>query len=59
MIGVALIAEAFDQHIPKGYLYLAMAFSLRVELMNLRLRPTADKVKLHSPYAEEPEQQPS
>jgi predicted tellurium resistance membrane protein TerC len=55
LIGMALVAEAFDQHIPKGYLYFAMAFSLLVEILNLRLRRTTDKVKLHSPYAEPPE----
>lgn len=38
LIGVALIAEAFQFHIPKGYLYFAMAFSFAVEMINLRLR---------------------
>ena len=38
LIGVTLIAEAFDFHIPKGYLYFAMAFSIGVEMINLRLR---------------------
>ena len=38
LIGVALIAEAFEFHIPKGYLYASMAFSLVVELLNTRLR---------------------
>jgi predicted tellurium resistance membrane protein TerC len=38
LIGVALIGEGFDLHIPKGYLYFAMAFSVVVELLNLRLR---------------------
>jgi predicted tellurium resistance membrane protein TerC len=38
LIGVALIAEAFQFHIPKGYLYFAMAFSVAVEMINLRLR---------------------
>ena len=36
LIGVALIAESFDQHIPKGYIYFAMAFSVLVEILNLR-----------------------
>jgi predicted tellurium resistance membrane protein TerC len=38
MIGVTLIAEGFDQHIPKGYIYFAMAFSVFVEMLNLRVR---------------------
>ncbi len=38
LIGVALIAEGFNQHIPKGYIYFAMAYSLAVELLNIRLR---------------------
>lgn len=39
LIGVTLLAEGFDQHIPKGYLYFAMAFSVGVEIVNLRVRP--------------------
>jgi predicted tellurium resistance membrane protein TerC len=38
MVGMALTAEAFDVHVPKGYLYAAMAFSLAVEALNLRAR---------------------
>ena len=38
LIGVSLIAEAFDQHIPKGYIYFAMAFSVLVEMLNLKAR---------------------
>jgi len=38
LIGVALIADAFDHHIPKGYLYFAMAFAVVVEAINLRAR---------------------
>jgi predicted tellurium resistance membrane protein TerC len=38
MIGVTLIAEGFGQHIPKGYIYFAMAFSVFVEMLNLRVR---------------------
>jgi predicted tellurium resistance membrane protein TerC len=38
MIGITLIAEGFDQHIPKGYIYFAMAFSVFVEMLNLRVR---------------------
>ncbi len=46
LIGVSLTAEAFDQHIPKGYIYFAMAFSVLVEYLNLRSarkRKTADQ----------------
>jgi predicted tellurium resistance membrane protein TerC len=54
MIGVALIAEGLDQHIPKGYIYFAMAFSVGVELLNLRVRRArADAVRLRRPYAED------
>ena len=41
MIGLALIADAFDVNIPKGYLYFAMAFSISVELINIRVRGSA------------------
>ena len=52
MIGVALIAEGFDQHIPKGYIYFAMAFSVLVEMLNLRAKKvTAKAVHLRQPYA--------
>jgi predicted tellurium resistance membrane protein TerC len=38
MVGMALTAEAFDAHVPKGYIYAAMAFSLAVEALNIRSR---------------------
>lgn len=38
LIGVALLAEGFDTHIPKGYIYFAMAYAFVVEMMNIRLR---------------------
>ena len=50
LIGVVLIAEGLDQHIPKGYIYFAMAFSVFVEMINLRLRAKAAPVKLHQRY---------
>jgi predicted tellurium resistance membrane protein TerC len=54
LIGVTLIAEGLDRHIPKGYIYFAMAFSVFVEMLNLRLRgPRAAPVKLHEPYVRE------
>ncbi len=55
LIGFALIAEGFDQHIPKGYIYFAMAFSLGVEMLNLRHRRRAPPVKLHERVAPEGE----
>jgi predicted tellurium resistance membrane protein TerC len=52
MIGVALIAEGLDRHIPKGYIYFAMAFSVGVELLNLRAkRVREDAVRLRQPYS--------
>ncbi|MCY4672356.1 MAG: TerC family protein [Bacteroidetes bacterium] len=48
LIGMALIAEGFELHIPKGYLYFAIAFSLLVELLNLRMRRNRSPVRLHS-----------
>ncbi len=51
LIGFTLIVEALHQHIPKGYIYFAMGFSVFVEMLNLRLRKTAEQpVKLHEPY---------
>jgi len=51
LIGVTLIAEGLDQHIPKGYIYFAMAFSVFVEFLNQRLRkPKTAPVRLHAPY---------
>ncbi len=48
LVGVTLIAEGFEVHIPKGYIYFAMAFSVSVEMLNLRLRTKETKpVKLH------------
>ena len=53
LIGVNLIAEGFHQHIPKGYVYFAMAFSLFVEMLNLRIRgPKAQPVELRGPQLE-------
>ncbi len=51
VVGVVLIAEGFDHKVPKGYVYFAMAFSLGVEMLNIRLRKrSARAVALHSPY---------
>jgi predicted tellurium resistance membrane protein TerC len=47
LIGVSLLAESFEQHIPKGYIYFAMAFSVFIEVLNLKMRKrTAEPVKL-------------
>lgn len=54
VVGVVLIAEGFDQHVPKGYVYFAMAFSLGVEMLNIRLRKRSTQpVALHAAYAPE------
>ncbi|HEX9614806.1 MAG TPA: TerC family protein [Bacteroidota bacterium] len=54
LIGVSLIAEGMDQHIPKGYIYFAMGFSVFVEMLNLRLRKRGAKpVQLRVPTTEE------
>jgi predicted tellurium resistance membrane protein TerC len=52
LIGVSLVAEGLDQHIPKGYIYFAMAFSVFVEMINLRVRARTRPVHLHRPYTE-------
>lgn len=43
LIGVTLLAEGLDQHIPKGYIYFAMAFSVLVEMLNLRMKKKSNK----------------
>ncbi len=58
LIGFLLVTESFvvngeEVHIPKGYIYFAMAFSLFVELLNMRLRKQSEPVKLKSKYQEE------
>jgi predicted tellurium resistance membrane protein TerC len=50
LIGVSLIADGLHQHIPKGYIYFAMAFSVFVEMVNLRVRTRAKPVELRHPY---------
>jgi predicted tellurium resistance membrane protein TerC len=50
VVGVVLVAEGFDHHVPKGYIYFAMAFSLGVEMLNQRQRKRATKrVQLNAP----------
>jgi len=48
LVGVTLMVEGFDVHVPKGYIYFAMAFSVVVEMLNIKMRKRqADKVHLH------------
>lgn len=54
LIGVSLLAEGLDQHIPKGYIYFAMAFSVLVEMLNLKMKKNAGKpVQLRNTPIEE------
>ncbi|MBN8442180.1 MAG: TerC family protein [Thauera sp.] len=54
VVGVVLVAEGFGHHVPKGYIYFAMAFSVVVEMLNIRLRKHAAKpVDLHEAYVPE------
>jgi predicted tellurium resistance membrane protein TerC len=56
LIGVMLVAEALDRHVPRGYVYFAMAFSLGVELLNIRVRHPAEvPVKLRKKYEDDPQ----
>jgi predicted tellurium resistance membrane protein TerC len=50
LIGLSLLLEGFDHHIPKGYIYFAMGFSVFVEMINLRVRRRAPPVHLREPY---------
>jgi predicted tellurium resistance membrane protein TerC len=52
LIGLSLLAEGFGHHIPKGYIYFAMGFSVFVEAINLRMRKVAHPVRLHEPYGD-------
>ena len=53
LIGLSLVGEGVGFHIPKGYVYFAMGFSVFVEMINLRLRKKTEPIKLHSPYVDE------
>jgi len=50
LIGLSLIAEGFDHHIPKGYIYFAMGFSVFVEALNLKMKKKVVPVHLHEAY---------
>lgn len=56
LIGISLIGDGLDMHIPKGYIYFAMAFSVVVEMLNLKLRRSTP-VKLHLPHMPESEKE--
>jgi predicted tellurium resistance membrane protein TerC len=53
LIGMALVAEGFHQHIPKGYIYFAMGFSVFVEMINIRVRARGRPVQLHQAFKAE------
>ncbi len=53
LIGVMLVAEGLGQHLSKGYIYFAMAFSLGVELLNMRFRRRHAPLRLHDPFESE------
>jgi len=50
LIGMMLIVEGLHRHIPRGYIYFAMGFSLFVEMLNLRSRAARQPIELHQPY---------
>jgi predicted tellurium resistance membrane protein TerC len=60
LIGLTLLLEGFDQHVPKGYIYFAMGFSVLVEVLNIRVRrrreARAAPVELHQRYSRQEEQ---
>jgi len=49
LIGVSLVGDGLDMHVPKGYIYFAMGFSVFVEMINLRVRGSTSPVRLHQP----------
>jgi predicted tellurium resistance membrane protein TerC len=54
LIGMSLVAEGMHQHIPKGYVYFAMGFSIFVEMLNLRVKSKRAPVNLRGPKMSEP-----
>ncbi len=54
LIGVMLVADGLGRHVPKGYIYFAMGFSVMVEMLNLRVKRRASPVSLHQPYVQGP-----
>ena len=53
LIGMSLVGDGLGMHVPKGYIYFAMGFSVFVEMINLRVRRVGPPVKLHQPYTGE------
>jgi predicted tellurium resistance membrane protein TerC len=53
LIGFSLVADGLGLHIPKGYIYFAMGFSVFVEVINLQVREKSDPVQLRKPYTTE------
>ena len=53
LIGFSLVSEGLGVHIPKGYIYFAMGFSVFVEMINLQIRGKTEPVQLRKPYTEE------
>ncbi len=56
LIGVSLVGEGLGMHLPKGYIYFAMGFSIFVEMINVRVRGASKPVKLHQPYVADSKQ---
>jgi predicted tellurium resistance membrane protein TerC len=56
LVGTALVGEGLGMHIPKGYIYFAMAFSIAVEMLNLRLRRKREALRLHKEMRPDPEE---
>ncbi|MDH5564688.1 MAG: TerC family protein [Nitrospirota bacterium] len=52
LVGVTLMVEGFDVHVPKGYIYFSMAFSVTVEMLNIRMRKRRAPLKLYKPISE-------
>jgi predicted tellurium resistance membrane protein TerC len=50
LIGMSLVGDGLGMHVPKGYIYFAMGFSVFVEMVNLRVRGKGEPIKLHQPY---------
>ena len=53
LIGFSLVVDGLHYHIPKGYIYFAMGFSIFVEMINLKVRTKAEPIKLHQSYTKE------
>jgi predicted tellurium resistance membrane protein TerC len=54
MIGMVLVIEGLHVHVPKGYIYFAMAFALGIEFLNMKIRKKTKKVQIHQPRLDEP-----